>query len=182
MHVFLAWACAEKALFLGQKALLPSQNTLFLTRFAAILKKSSCWVKKRFLNEKAEICAFSPNGGNVAHPECPGIADLPNALFKIPSFQLGNPRRKWRKKVFRLKRSKLVLPLSSSSGTNVDLPCNLFIERADVVDAARRIEETPLFPQQEQSWSYRQKHKTAAQGVLSGLKGLTRAQQKDPFH
>ena len=74
MHVFLAWACAEKALFLGQKALLPGQNTLFLTCFAAILKKSSCWVKKRFLSEPAKIIAFSPNGGNVAHPECPGMS------------------------------------------------------------------------------------------------------------
>ena len=78
MHVFLAWACAEKALFLGQKALFPSQNTLFLTRFAAILKKSSCWVKKRFLNEKAKIVAFSPNGGNFAHPECQGMAMCQN--------------------------------------------------------------------------------------------------------
>ena len=74
MHVFLAWACAEKALFLGQKALLPGQNALFLTRLAAILKKSSCWVKKRFLNETAEIIAFSQNGGNFAHPECPGMS------------------------------------------------------------------------------------------------------------
>lgn len=102
--------------------------------------------------------------------------------LKSPRFSLEIREEKGETKVFRLKRSKLVPALSSSSGTNVDLPCNLFIERADVVDAARRIEEPPLFPQQEQSWSYRQKHKTAAQGVLSGLKGLARAQQKDPFH
>ena len=66
---FLDWACAGKARFLGQKALLPDQDALFLTRFAAIVKESSCWVKKRFLHETAEIIAFSPNGGNFAHPE-----------------------------------------------------------------------------------------------------------------
>ena len=76
MHAFLAWACAEKALFLGQKALSLGQHALFLTGFAAILKKSSCWVKKRFLKETAEIIAFSPNGGNFAHPECPGMWPL----------------------------------------------------------------------------------------------------------
>ena len=68
---FLDWACAGKALFLGPKVHRTKRRFL-LTRFAAILRASSCWVKKRlFARNSGKYCFFAQQ--NLAHPEGPGI-------------------------------------------------------------------------------------------------------------